>query len=361
MNLMKNLILTLLMTTATLSASETRIPASDERFQYIGRFNTEDKRGASFAWSASTIRFRFSGEQCWIYLQHVYDEDSEHNENYYTVFIDGKQSTIIRATPADSSFIIAENLPFAEHTVTIFRRTEAFCGVAIFLGIDLGNNGKLLSPPPRAKRRIEYIGDSITCGYGNEATRATDGFLPATEDAYRTYSAIVSRSLNAEYRSICFSGRGVFQNYDLTQENTMFTLFDRNFPQDTLSWDFSRWMPDVVVINLGTNDFAHHIPTEANFVNAYDALLRKVRSYYPEATIVCLDGSMVSGDNLVILQRYIKLAIERFKGDSDSRIEHFSLSTQGQYGYGANYHPNLKQNEVNGEELAIYLATLMGW
>lgn len=347
------------MTTAISSASETRIPASDERFQYIGRFNTEDPRGVSFAWSASTIRFRFSGEQCRIFLQHIYDEDSEHNENYYTVFINGKKSTILRATPADSSFVIAENLPFAEYTVTIFRRTEALCGLAVFQGIDIGENGQLLNPPSRAQRRIEYIGDSITCGYGNEANLATDGFLPATEDAYRTYSAIASRQLSAEYRSICFSGRGVFQNYDLTRENTMFTLFDHYFPQDTLSWDFTSWVPDVVVINLGTNDFAHHIPTEENFVNAYVALLDKVRSYYPEATIVCLDGSMVSGDNLIVLRRYIQRAIERFKEDGDSRIEQFSLSTQGKYGYGANYHPNLKQNEVNAAELANFLEALI--
>lgn len=355
MNLMKRIILTMLMTITTLSANKAKIPASDARFQYIGRFNTEDPRGVSFAWSASTIRFRFSGSECRIFLQHIYDKDSEHNENYYTVFIDGKQSTIIRATPTDSSFIIAKNLSRGEHLVSIFRRTEAFCGIAVFQGIDLGENGELLNPPPLAERRIEYIGDSITCGYGNEASQETDDFLPKTEDAYRTYSAITSRNLAMEYRSICFSGRGIFQNYDLTRESTMLTLFDRYYPQDTLSWNFSSWVPDAVVINLGTNDFAHHIPTEDHFVYAYVALLKKIRQYYPETMIVCLDGSMVSGENLTILRRYIRSAISVVQESGDTRVQPFSLSTQGTYGYGANFHPNLKQNEINAMELTEYL------
>lgn len=62
------------------------------------------------------------------------------------------------------------------------------------------------------------------------------------------------------------------------------------------SWDFSKWIPDIVVVLLGSNDFFTGTlvePSEDTFVSAYVELLRKIRISYPHkerSKIIVLGG-----------------------------------------------------------------------
>ena len=97
--------------------------------------------------------------------------------------------------------MLASGLPAGEHLVELYRRTEANQGESQFLGFDFGE-GALLAPPPRAERRIELVGDSITAGYGNEGADMSCPFSPDTENHYLTYGALAARQLGAEASTV---------------------------------------------------------------------------------------------------------------------------------------------------------------
>src|SRR5690606_37626129 len=110
-----------------------------------------------------------------------------------------------------------------------------------------------------------------------------------------SYGAITARNLNAEYRAVAYSGKGVFQNYGGGREEVMPELYLRTNPFDEDSeWDFEKWIPEIVVVNLGTNDFSSEIPDSVGFVKSYVNLLKTITKNYPNAQVVCLLSPMLS-------------------------------------------------------------------
>ncbi len=338
-----------------------RVSPADPRIQYNGRFDQNDPEAPTFAWTGSSILFRVDGTGFKIFLEHIPDSSSQHHSNYYFLIVDDSIRQLVKTTPGQIQIDGGNDLTKAVHTVQLYRRTEAFCGVAVFSGLELPSGTTLLEPPARPQRRIEFIGNSITCGYGDEATSPKIHFSPETEDGYRSYAAVASRELRAEYHIVAFSGRGVYRNYDLSIKGLMPELYKLYYPQSERQWDFTSWTPDVVVINLGTNDFAKGIPDSSGFVKAYSGLLRQVRSYYSDAVIVCLDGPMLTGKPLQKCHSFIESAVNTVLEEGKKQIYTFSLTTQGPLGMGADYHPNIAQHALNARELTRFIAEKMNW
>ena len=85
-----------------------------------------------------------------------------------SVILDGRQAPDLATTNGGKILrYCVRSCRRRAREVRLYRRTEASFGVTRFLGVELGG-GKLLAPPPAAARRIEVVGDSVTCGYGNE-------------------------------------------------------------------------------------------------------------------------------------------------------------------------------------------------
>src|SRR5687768_16197828 len=210
--------------------------------------STTDASNVRFAWSGSGVVARFSGTSLSVRLD---------GGQQYTVLIDGQlQPKLIPSTPTS---VLASDLAEGTHVVEIYRRTEANQGESIFSGFDLGS-GTLLAPPPAPERRIEIVGDSITCGYGNEGADMNCPFTPDTENHYLTYGAIAARAVGAELSTVAWSGKGVVCNYGDEPASCVDPLpvyYDRTLPERPESvWSFASWQPHAVVINLGNNDLS---------------------------------------------------------------------------------------------------------
>jgi hypothetical protein len=59
--------------------------------------------------------------------------------------------------------------------------------------------------------RIEFYGDSITCGYGNIAPTSWEDFSTSTEDGMQTYAFLTAEALDAECTVLAKSGIPVNQ------------------------------------------------------------------------------------------------------------------------------------------------------
>ncbi|MCA9695694.1 MAG: hypothetical protein KC636_39320, partial [Myxococcales bacterium] len=230
-------------TTDPSETTDTGVDPGVPAIHYVGRHDASDPSYVRMGWSGVGAVIRFDGTAASVRL--------DDNAGYFTVVVDGVVQAPLLTSPGDQLYPLAQDLPPGEHVVELYRRTEGSFGPTVILDVELA--GELLPPPP-VTRRIEVIGDSISCGYGNEG-EAPCSFSAATENHYNTYGAFAARAVGAELSTIAWSGKGVVYNYGDDTFEPLPELYDRLLATDAAPWGFD-WQPDVVVINLGTNDFS---------------------------------------------------------------------------------------------------------
>ncbi len=323
---------------------------------YIGRFNTSDPAGPKSAWSATTIKANFTGTGISANLVSTGD-------NWYNVVIDGVVRTPVNVSSDTSgSVTLASGLVPGTHTIEFIRRTEAWVGDVQFRGFTV-ENGELLPPPSLSSRRIEFIGDSITCGYGNEGTSASQHFTTQNENAYLAYGAVTARALGADQFTTAWSGKGVISNYGGDTTDLFPVVYSRILPWDTTTlWDPSQWIPQVVVINLCTNDFSVAIPDKTAFTTGYSNFVKQIRNQYSGAHIYCALGPMLSWDSLTSARDYITTVVNQLNTAGDTKIHFIEFPIQdGTLGYGEDYHPSVATHAQMATQLTQQIKTDLGW
>jgi len=147
-------------------------------------------------------------------------------------------------------------------------------------------------------------------------------------------------------------------------KNTMGEVYDKTLPLDPGSrWDFARWTPDVVVVNLSTNDWAGGTPDRAGWAAGYEAFLARVRGNYPRAAIYCATSPMMGGDPAAVAKSYLTriVADENTAGDKNVKLLVFETQNGGKNGFGADWHPSVKTDALMADKLAATLAADLGW
>jgi hypothetical protein len=327
-----------------------------ELIHYLGRFDLSDPAAAASSWPGSAIAARFSGTGLDVDLH-------DDGQNFFEVAIDGAAPTLLATTGGKDTYTLATGLADAEHEVVLFRRTESFQGVVHFHALNPQGGGKIVPSPAPFKHHLELIGDSITCGYGDEGMGPKCGFTPDTENEWLAYGSIAARSLKAEPHVIAYSGKGAYRDYGGNTNDQMPVLYERTFAEDgNVQWDFSSWKADVVVLNLGTNDFAKGDPGQA-YVDAYAGMVKQIRGHYPEAYIVCAVGSMLGGGNLTQDITYVKGVVAAANTGGDAKVSFVDLGEQdgNTNGLGCDYHPSLKTHQIMADTLTAAIMALTGW
>lgn len=334
----------------------TRLDADNPHIRYSGRSEGIGTDTVTFGHSGARVRLRFEGTSVGAWI------DDESQKNYCMVWLDGEPGKKFQLNHENDFYTLAHDLEPGEHTVEVVRVTEGFLGLAHFKGFALDHDAEVLDWQTAHDRKIEFIGDSITCGYGVEANDPKEHFTPATENFCLGYSGLTARRLDADYLVVSRSGIGMVRNYDGPydgSDNAMPDIYPQTFYTETEpKWDFDRFTPDVVCINLGTNDFSTTGVNVDNYVSAYVTFAGKVLDRYPEAELVVLEGPM---NNSKELRAALDRVVDQLQEQAPERVHFFELSAQGELGYGADYHPNRAQSRRNADELTAYLADLMDW
>lgn len=331
-------------------------PGNDPNVEYIGR-TAQNNGSVSFDWTGVHLRTQVTGGYLAVKI-------GDTRGDYYDLFVDTKLAKTFKVT-RDTVVVLVSNATPAAHQVMLYKRTEGEQGTATIYQFMTNKNGTLKKCPGTPTRKIEFIGNSITCGFGTEVTDGKAPFLPSTENSNHSYASIVSRYFNADYYLTAHSGRGVVRNYGdknsmshpaTTMQRLFFQTFDIN---PAVEWDFSKWKPDVVVIKLGTNDLSNPAiaPTEDQFVKGYLDLIASVRKAYGNIPVICMTSCM-SGETLYqYVQRVVK--------DSNDKNVHFvglmpsllNVATD----FGACMHPNYEGQKKMASILIPHLSTILGW
>lgn len=344
----------------TLQPKGTVVKASDSNIQYVGRIVFNNPDSPMFGYPGTMIRSGFNGTS----LKMI----AKPNSGYFMAKIDNAEPfKVAFNSKKDSIVSLATALPEGTHQVQLMYISEGYDRKPEFRGF-IVDEGKTLAPAPQLpSRRIEFIGNSITCGYGIEALNGDARYEEETANHYYTYAAKAARNLNAQHIAVARSGFGVYRNYngprtgDKINMNTEYThtiCYD-----STYEWDFSRFTPDVVCINLGTNDTSTTGADPKLLLKGFTDLYDKVRAHYPSAKIVLLSGSMMRGkEDLPMAKKALDETVKYAANRGDKEVYRFDFAPQdGKLGFGASHHPSYYQHEKMAGELTSFLRNLMNW
>jgi lysophospholipase L1-like esterase len=310
----------------------------------IGRFADD----GSFAWPGSAIAARFAGTELTISL--------DDGGNWFDVTIDGVAQPVL-VGDGSGTYQLASGLAPGEHDVVITRRTESFFGVSRWGGFP----GATLVPTAGPARLIEFVGDSITCGYGVLGDGPSCPFDAATESEPDAWGGRAARALDAAHTAIAYSGKGVYRNFGGEPGVTMPAHFELTFADDPSSqWSFS-YVPDAVVVNLGTNDFSTGDPGQP-FVDAYDDFVQQLRGHYPAAHLVLAASPMLGGADHDAHAQYLMDLVAAAAARGDTNVSFLPIATQDLAdGLGCDYHPGTVTAQEMADALVDHLRARLGW
>lgn len=347
-------------TTGQLYESDFR--ADEDYVKISGRTYTNSSGTVILSNTYSSVEFAFVGTLAEVTLT----SDCKDSKARVGIFVNGHRTVDTMLTDKTTTLKVFESDVPEKCIVSIVKLSEqshSYVGVKnIHAVTEYG-----IIPTPERERKIEFIGDSITCGYGVDAPNEGYDFSTETEDGSKTYAALVGKALDADVNIVAWSGIGVYSCYTSGDEPSQWKLVSGIYGNtDTMhtskKWDFSEWQPDVVVINAGTNDksWTKGIDQRVDtFGSAYYDLICQVREKNPDAYIICSLGAM--GNDLM---PEIKEQVAAYSANTgDYHITTFEFANQNGYrdGYGADYHPSAKTHQKMADKLAPFIAEIMGW
>jgi lysophospholipase L1-like esterase len=334
------------------AASACQSPKPLQGVHLVGRFEVSDPAGPRYSFAGSRVVTRFVGAELRVRLV-------EPGPVLYSVRVDGHEQPVLKTQPGSRVYTLATGLAAGAHDLVLTRRTEAFVGISQIAGFD---GATVEATPAPYHRFIEIVGDPISNGYGVLGDSPACGFSVDTESEPDAYGALAAETLHAGHATIAYSGKGIFENYGGADEPLMDEVYERTFgDQAGTPWAGSGYRPDVVVVNLGTNDFWRGDPGEG-FSAAYDAFLRSLRRRHAEAWIVVVLSPMLSDPARGQARTRVVALVDAAKARGDRRMDFLEFDEQrAEDGLGCDYHPGRVTQQKMAAQLVAKLRALTGW
>lgn len=327
----------------------------------MGRHEIFTDGSVSFGASGVSFYVRFSGSRLEVDLMDEFRDGVSYN--WFTVIVDGHESHRFRTEQGRSRYTLVEHAGEGHHDVILIKASEGANGRNSILAFYAEG---FHSAPTLPQKRIEFIGDSITCGMGADEREVACGEAEWMDQhtTWNNYAVRVARALNAQYMLTAVSGMGMHRNWS-TPGPIMPDRYASIYsdPLDTLTqWDTSKYQADLVVIALGTNDFSdgdkpdpRPAPVELEFKDQYRRFLAYLRSIYPGARLLLLNSPVLEDHKNEILSTWLHELKNEHREKGDQNIEVFEFSKR--YPSGCTGHPSMEEHGQMALELVSYLLT----
>ena len=355
-----------------------KFQATEDKVKVTGR--TLFAEGVRYlGYSGSSASFTFVGKKAVAEIWSDADAWGEELKGRIAVYVNNGEEPVKRICldKPEGIYTLYESDTEEQVTVKIMKYSEAAFGKCGIRYIEIDTD-KLCPPPAACERKMEIIGDSITCGYGVEAENELQPFHTATENPTKSYSLLTAKDLGAEVNLVSWSGNGIVSGYveeTATEPSDKWLMpevyrytdisgSEKLFGEDESrweKWDFSRFVPDIILINLGTNDcsWCKDIQERKNdYRDRYVEFLKYIRENNPGAEILCM---LVTMDQRVLKE--LEEAVKIFKTtQKDEKVHFLSLPPQNpEDGYGADWHPCEFTQKRTAELVVREIKSIMNW
>lgn len=345
--------------------------ASPENVKHLGRTFFKDNR-LFCALSGSGAEFSFTGTKCIIAItgdEGSTDSSAADSHARLGIYVNGNRVIDDMITQKEKDYKIFESETTEDVTVSVVKLSES--PMSTFSIDRITVEGSEIRPTKAKDLYIEFVGDSITCGYGVDDPVAEHTFSTKTEDVTKAYAYKTAQALNADYSMVSFSGYGIISGYTENGEKLLNQLVpplytklgyswtnNIDFCPSDIEWDFNRRQPDIIVVNLGTNDDSYtqdEVLRQEDYAANYTAFLKKIREKNPDATLLCVLGIM--GDRLF---EYVQRAVQNYMSETgDSNIHTMKFDVQSETdGYSADYHPSITTHDKASQKLVAEIKNI---
>ena len=194
----------------------------------------------------------------------------------------------------------------------------------------------------------------MTCAYGVEGIDENEHFKTNTENFSKSYAYIASQIWNVDYSSVSYSGYGITSGYSEGDKNPndLVSLYYKtigkheNYPG---KWDFKKYKNDIILINLGANDYNYYMADPEKrgdeFVQDYIKFLDLVKECNPNSLIICTLGNIKKK----VIYRLVEKAVKLYK---DKQVVVFEVPEYEVDKYGSDWHPSVASQEKIGKIVA---------
>ncbi len=349
----------------TIEKGKKLVRADSGCFQYVGRIDFDDPKRPVMVWPGTYADVNFTGTYAAVVLKNI----SFMKNNHFAVIVDGVMKKImIPDGSEDTLYVAAEGLEDKPHTLR-FLKTLASHNYIEFVGLVVDENAEVTNPQHRYDMKLEVYGDSVSAGEVTEAIYYEGQCDPwdhcnKLDNSHFAYPMALARKLNAELHDnaqggiALLDGTGYFCSDQLTGMESCWDKIQFTPYAPTKPWDFSKWIPDAVIIALGQND-ANPEPERIKtpeyrryWKDNYIKFLRELMEKYPDAKfvlILTILGHDPTWDD----------ALEEIVREVDSeRVTHFLFRRTGS---GTNGHPRATEQEEMAGELYNYFRNTLGF
>lgn len=345
-----------------------KISAENADIRRLGRTLMRN-RTLWLGYSLTGAEFDFDGTSLSAELTTDWVNDEAWKENfqpYMAVLVNGKLLKRFAVSEGTAEYELYRSEKAEKVRIRLVKLSEnAFSKVGV---LSFSANGKLTATKPCSERRIEFVGDSITCGFGIEGKSVCDNFKTSTENPLINYASLTANELGAEYQLTSWTAIGVYSNSvkdeSVTEPDNAWTMpviydytdkaVDGMLGNEPEEWDHSRFAPQLIVVNLGTNDkdFTRGIPERtAAFENCYREFIAHIREKNPQAHIICALGAM-GQELLPQVENAVKML-------ADERITSLGFEVQREEdGIGSEWHPSTVTHRKMADKLIAEIERL---
>lgn len=345
-----------------------KISAGNADIRRLGR--TLMRNGTLWlGYSLTGAEFDFDGTSLSAELTTDWVNDEAWKENfqpYMAVLVNGKLSKRFAVSEGTAQYELYRSEKAEKVRIRLVKLSEnAFSKVGV---LSFSADGKLTATKPCSERMIEFVGDSITCGFGIEGRSVCDNFRTSTENPLINYASLTANGLGAEYQLTSWTAIGVYSNSvkdeRVTEPDNAWTMpviydytdkaVDGMLGNEPEKWNFSRFAPQLIVVNLGTNDkdFTRGIPERtAAFENCYREFIAHIREKNPQAHIICALGAM-GRELLPQVENAVKML-------ADEMITSLGFEVQREEdGIGSEWHPSAVTHRKMADKLIAEIKRL---
>lgn len=338
------------------------IKPSDPVFDYTGRIDFDNPDAPVLVFACSSIGFRTNAKTATV----VFENKHSYYENSIGVAVNGEyRGKIVLEDGERTSYDLTPYLDGEEKEILLFKRMDA-CHYATFLGVVAEEGTIQKSKIKKPARRIEVYGDSVSCGEVSEAVDRCgmddpEGHNGIYSNSFYSYPWILARRMGASLHDISQGGISLFDGegyFDMPNTKGMLSCFDKINYNPSLGevkpWDFTKYIPHVVIIAIGQND-AHpvnymaedfHGERSVNWRKEYMHFIEELRSRYPNALIV-LTTTILGHDKA--WDDAIEMVTQEMK---DPKVVHFLYFNNG---CGTSGHIRIPEAEKMASEIQEFL------
>lgn len=337
-----------------------QIKDSDSQF-FITKGRTEKLKDNTIVLisSASSVTFSFTGNSCEFSLQ---SKNEYGHHAYVSLELDGKYLGRLRVENTLKSYPIKATSG-KKHTLKIFKATEASTGGILFNG----TTAKLIPTKVKEKKKIEFIGNSITCGMGADVKEIPcgQGEWFDQHNAYLAYGPVLSRDLDVDFQLSSVSGMGMYRNWNDETEPVMPNVYENLYLNNDTSKPYPfAFKPDIISIALGTNDFSGGDGTKERksfnaekFVSNYVNFLKMLYKHNPNVQIVVVNSPMVNGERDQVFTNCLEQIRDSFKNEKVKPIQIFKFSAVTPH--GCTSHPEAQDHKIMAKQYEPFLKKLL--